>query len=78
MTDELLVTLLVGGALLGAAGALRVVRSRFGGWQRAALAGGVFVVGLFVPLSIALGLIAYRNIADPAPNVFIQPAPASK
>jgi hypothetical protein len=78
MTDELLITLLVAGVLLGATGVFGVVRSRFGGWQRAALVGGVFVAGLLAPLSIALGLIAYRNMTDPAPNVFVQPGPAPK
>ena len=78
MTDEVLITLFVAGALLGGAGAFGVMRSRLAGWRRAALASGAFVVGLVAPLSIALGLIAYRNITDPAPNVFVQPGPAPK
>ncbi len=78
MFDEVLIALLIAGALLGTATALLVMRSRFVGWRRLALASGVFLVGLILPLSIALGLIAYRNITDPVPNVFMQPGPAPK
>jgi len=78
MTDELLITLLATGLFLGAASAFGVARSRFRGWQRAALVSGAFVVGLAAPVSLALGLIAYRNMTDPAPNAFVQPGPATK
>jgi hypothetical protein len=78
MTDDVLIALLVAGVLLGAAGAFGVTRSGLTGWRRAALGGGAFVIGLVAPLSIALGLIVYRNVTDPVPNVFIQPGPAPK
>jgi hypothetical protein len=78
MYDEVLIALLIAGALLGTATAFLVMRSRLAGWRRLALASGAFLVSLILPLSITLGLIAYRNITDPVPNVFIQPGPAPK
>jgi hypothetical protein len=78
MYGEVLIALLIAGGLLGTATAFLVMRSRFVGWRRLALASGAFLVGLILPLSIALGLIAYRNITDPVPNVFMQPGPVPK
>ena len=75
MSDEFLLGLLAIGAAIGAGGVIVVTRSRLGGWQRVAVASVTFLVGAIAPIAVALAVVAYRNITDPAPNVFVQPSP---
>ena len=77
MSNALLIGLFATGAAVGIAGALAVMRCRLSGWRRIAAVGGTFVLGLVFPFAVALGVVAYQNAADPAPNVFLQPGPAN-